>query len=330
MTQRTSSRGTVFCLGLLIASIGASAAAGSVTDLVVFGDSLSDTGNVFEATRTLSTPPFDLIPSAPYAVGGHHFSNGWTWVEQLALRLRSPHSAAPALRAPGIFTNYAFGGARARSDSGDPFDLGMQVNVFWADFGGQAPPDRVYVVFIGGNDVRDALVALGADPTGATSQAILEDAVTAIANNIVALAGAGARQFLVLNAPNIGHTPAVRILAGGDPTIPIVARQLSMLFNGGLAGALDDLELLLPGIEIRRYDVFAFLEGVVSDPAGAGLDNVTDACLAFGTVGDVFCKDADGYLFWDGIHPTRAGHRLLAEGIASTLGTARRGGRAAR
>jgi phospholipase/lecithinase/hemolysin len=46
--------------------------------------------------------------------------------------------------------------------------------------------------------------------------------------------------------------------------------------------------------------------------------NVTDPCI------DVFsgtvCKQAKKYLFWDGIHPTRTGHKLIAKEAASVLG----------
>jgi len=54
--------------------------------LVVFGTSLSDPGNAFalrgEASQApdYQVDPF-LVPSAPYSRGGHHFSNGATWVE---------------------------------------------------------------------------------------------------------------------------------------------------------------------------------------------------------------------------------------------------------
>lgn len=54
------------------------------TDLYVVGDSLSDPGNAFAVTGETAPPPFEPIPSAGYGVGGHHFSNGRTWVEVMA------------------------------------------------------------------------------------------------------------------------------------------------------------------------------------------------------------------------------------------------------
>src|SRR5437773_11819355 len=65
----------------------AAAGEGELSRIVVFGDSLTDPGNAFVITHQVSVPPYQLIPDFPYARGGHHFSNGKTWVEQLARRL---------------------------------------------------------------------------------------------------------------------------------------------------------------------------------------------------------------------------------------------------
>ena len=187
--------------------------------MFTFGDSLSDAGNHFAEIGEVSQAPFDPVPSFPYAIGGHHFSNGDTWVEQLTKRLGKPTSGHPASLSPGVFTNYAVGRARARANAPDfpLFDLGTQINIFFADFGGNAPSDAVYAIWIGSNDTRDALSALGADPSGATSLGILNDAVMSIGNNITALYLAGARDFLILNVPNLAITPAVQSSGRSEP-----------------------------------------------------------------------------------------------------------------
>lgn len=64
--------------------------------VVVFGDSLSDPGNAFVLLRQVERPPFPLIPDAPYARGGLHFSNGKTWVEQMADEMGLSVSVGPA------------------------------------------------------------------------------------------------------------------------------------------------------------------------------------------------------------------------------------------
>ena len=69
----------IFAIGIfLLAGYASAAAAGQYGRLVVFGDSLSDPGNAFVLLTRVSVPPFELIPDAPYARGGLHFSNGAT------------------------------------------------------------------------------------------------------------------------------------------------------------------------------------------------------------------------------------------------------------
>lgn len=279
----------------------------SSPDLVVFGDSLSDSGNFFVNTGEYSLQPFELVPSAPYAIGGFHFTNGHTWVELLATLMRDSRGGRPSLRRPGRFTNYAYGAARSRAGT-TGFDLGDQVGMFLGDFAEQAPREAVYVIWTGGNDVRDALVSLQLDPTGATSAGILQAAITATADNVVALYGSGAQDFLVVNAPNIALTPAVRALG---PEAELAALQLSVLYNQGLSQALDSLAAL-PGIGIDRLDVFAILGDLVADPESAGFVNVTESCITPDAIDGAICDRPGDYLFWDGIHPTRAGHRFLA------------------
>ena len=87
------------------------------TRFVVFGDSLSDPGNYFAAFHEISQRPFAPVPDAPYAMGGLHYSNGETWIEQLGHDLHAGESAGPALRHHGNATNFAVGRARARPGS---------------------------------------------------------------------------------------------------------------------------------------------------------------------------------------------------------------------
>lgn len=279
---------------------------------VVFGDSLSDPGNAFVLLKKLEVPPFpSLIPDAPYARGALHFSNGSTWVEQLSWAEHALPSAGPALALPRVFSNYAVGGARA-GGSGS-FDLSGQVNAFLKDFRVQAP-DALYVVWLGGNDVRDALQAFaGGRPDIAAS--ILSQAVASIYTNLFTLYQSGARRFLVPNAPDIGLAPAVRLQGLGAQNL---ASYLASQFNLALEGMLQSLEAT-PGVRVVRLDVFTILDEIVANPAAQSLTDATDACIQINTRTDAFCPRPDQYLFWDGIHPTVAGHRILARRAQAAL-----------
>jgi outer membrane lipase/esterase len=141
--------------------------------LVVFGDSLSDTGNA------------------------GRFSNGPVWVEHIARRIgqRLRPSAEGG-------TNHAVGGARA---SGGPNGLRAQVDAFLSGRRGRADPAALYVVYGGGNDLLAAVHGSGGD-------AVARSAAHAIGGIVADLASAGARHVLVPNLPDIAITPALRAL----------------------------------------------------------------------------------------------------------------------
>jgi phospholipase/lecithinase/hemolysin len=313
--HRAGVAGLIACAALWSATAAAADRSGDFDRLVVFGDSLSDPGNAFELIRTVSVPPFeDLIPSAPYARGGLHFSNGETWIEQLASDLNAKRSSGPAFRKPLVFSNYAVGGARAGPTGA--FTLSEQVEFFLIDSNYKAPPDALYVVFVGGNDIRDALGALELDPTTATSLGIIAAAVNAIRQNLIILHAAGARTFLVLNVPDIGRAPAVRLQGEG---VQGVATLFSLKFNKQLDEQLGMLALD-PTPKIIRLDVFGIINKVVDDPGSEGLTEVERPCITLGTQISPFCAKPDDFLFWDGIHPTRAGHGILARRAGTELG----------
>jgi phospholipase/lecithinase/hemolysin len=302
---------TTVALCLLVLSMASAAAqAYEPRGFVFFGDSLSDPGNNYIAFGEVSRPPYQPVPIYPYAIGGHHFSNGPTWAEDLAEERDTPASGKPALREPGVFTNYAVGRARARPNAPEfpDFDLGTQVRGFLSDFGDHAPADRTYVVWIGANDLSDALEALQSDPTGATSTVIIEQAIGAMAENVQRLWGAGARKFLILNLPDAALTPYVRSLG---PEAEGAATQLAAAYNGALAQLVGALSAL-PQIHIETFDTNALLHTVVSAPARYGLRDAVDSCLTFGVLMGAVCPDPEHYLFWDGIHPTRTGHMIIS------------------
>lgn len=304
------------CLTIALAAI--SAQARDTPEVVVFGDSLSDPGNHFIAFGESARRPFEPVPSASYAIGGHHFSNGRTWIEQLALGT----GGGPALGQARCANNYAVGRARARAGAPDfpAYDLTTQVGLMLSDSSGTLRRNRLYVLWIGGNDVRDALVAIassgGSPASQLAAQEILAAAVQSIADNIVALYTGGAREFLVGNVPDPAATPVVRELG---PAAQGVATYLSGAFNAALAQTLQSLRQALPGSRFVEFDANAVLQNIITNPAGSGFTDVTEPCLEFGVTRNAICRDPNRHLFWDGTHPTTAGHRAIAHAVADTL-----------
>src|SRR4051794_10258603 len=163
------------------AALADCAAAGPFFNLVVFGDSLSDIGNI-------AAQPFINTPG-PYYWNGR-FSNGPVYAETLATGLGLP--ALNRSTASGG-TDYAYGGAKttgtAFPDSLFVKDIDDQVNAYLSSHNGSA--NTLYVVFAGANDLLD----------GQTNMSV---PVGSLQPSMERLYPGGARQFLVINLPPLG------------------------------------------------------------------------------------------------------------------------------
>lgn len=285
--------------------LSGTAGATAFSSLYIFGDSLADSGNnamVFDAyyggARTATPLADPLIPAFPYSTD--RYSNGPVWTEYLASSLGL--SANPSL-AGG--TNFAFGGARTGpSGSSFPYSLRDQVGMFLSATSGLAPSDALYVVEGGGNDARDVLIAALGGADQATLNAMIQGYVSNTLTILSMLSSAGADQFLLWNIPDIGKIPA--ILAVG-PSASASASYMVSIMNQALALSLS----LLPSHVtdgIHFFDAYGALNDIVANPGAFGFGNATDACAM-----SVSCiADPQGYFFWDGIHPTTAGHATMA------------------
>jgi len=285
--------------------------------IVVFGGSVSDPGNFFALTGITNRPPYDqvdpfLVPTGPYTKGGNHFSNGDTWIEQYAKPRGLVRSVNPAFRGSSPYaTNYAVGGARS-TDVALTFDMPEQVGAFLSDHGNVAPSDALYVIDFGGNDVRDALAEL---PDQNKAGLVIQNALNSIYLNLATLYAAGARKFLFLNVANIGRLPSVLIL--DNPDAAAAATALTHVFNDGLDFIIDNL--LPPDTEVAVLDVFQTVENLTTYPQDYGLIEVQKACIT-PDVPPFTCQKEDEYLFWDGIHPTKAVQAIFAQEAAAVLG----------
>lgn len=317
----------------IAAHVGA-AHAGPYSDLIIFGDSLSDTGNVLALTQAFGAPAFPVYPAAP-----GRFSNGPVWTEVLAAGLGLPAGAQPAnllftgaavvpIGAPGG-GNYAYGGARTGlgGSAGATTGLfGQLINWNGSFFGGgpltrPADPDALYVLMAGANDLRDARSTGDVTP--------VFDAATNLVNAMALLAQAGARHFLISNLPDLGKTPEA--VANN---VVAASTTVTLSFNALLAAGASGLDAAFFGasgvdLDIRTIDLFGLGEAVYDDAVNNGgltygITNVTTPCLTPGPIsGQYFAPDATASqcgtsAYADDLHPTAALHRLLGQQALST------------
>jgi outer membrane lipase/esterase len=280
--------------------------AAGFSGLYVFGDSLSDSGNnravLGNGGASQVVTGNTYIPSLPYASGT--YSNGPVWVNSFAAGLGLASFAAPSLGGGG---DYAYGGARTAIDggfAGFPFSAKSQVNGFLAPRP-TIPSTALYVVAVGGNDARAVADAIaGGAPVGATIAAAAASYATEVGNIVDALQAKGATNIVVWDTPDLGKSPAA--LAGG-PVASGLGTAIAAAFNTALAQRMSF------EAGVTTFDVFGLINTIAINPASYGLANITDAC------GAVVGCNASQYLFWDGIHPTAAGHALIANAMLAAV-----------
>lgn len=293
------------------------ATAQQIHRIAFFGDSLTDAGNNFILTGQSTVIPFPVTPAAfSYNIGGHQYSNGQVWSQLLANGLGLPLSGLPSLQTRnGNQTNYAVGEARSRTNAPvlPDFSLTGQVDVFLSDFNGVVPANTLVAIWIGSNDLEDALDALQTDPSGGTSEVILQQATAAVLENLQTLYQHGARMFLIANIPDLSKTPYVRFLGLTDPTIPTIASQMTNEFNTALESVASGFSVS-PGLQyFQLFDANALLDQVISSPGKFHLLDAIDRCTVPLVKSNAICSMPGSYLFWDATHPTTAGQLIVAK-----------------
>lgn len=268
--------------------------------IVSFGDSLADTG-----TAHIYTGGF--VPTEPGHFDGR-FSNGIVWVEYLASDLRLP------------VDDYACGGARTNDQNFlDPatIPLGVElpgftdeVDLFLADLGTSRVHQRdLIAVTMGSNDFFTyfTLVEVGLWP-------VMVDFPIGVmvgneVDNIERLLNAGAQHVVVTNIPDLSKTPKFAAYPGFiKEWIRIMVGTYNLLLELELGLLADDYNC-----SIVVVDIESAMNHMVSNKELYGLENVTESLETNPAL------NPDTTLFWDDVHPTTYGHRLLANEVLDTI-----------
>lgn len=270
---------------------------------VTFGDSLSDPGNLYAVTGR--TQP----PSPPYVSG--HFSNGPTWIEQITgtpVNFVQPLSNTASV-------NYAFGGARTDNAVPEPPGIPAQIAAYLARGGRFSAQDQV-TLWGGANNIFQELgrAASGGTVTPASITAVATAAASDMAAAARMAAAAGAKQFIILNLPDLGQSPQFLNTAGQSG-----ATLASVTFNEALAAQLAALKAANPGLNIVMVDAAGLFAQVRANPAAFGFANVTQACVLTPSCLTAARAAQNAYAFYDGVHPTTAGHAVVAAVVNAYL-----------
>lgn len=330
-------RGLALLAALLI-GISGQAAAGDeieINEIVVFGDSLSDTGNVFALTDL--NPDFPIpIPASPTWFEGR-FTNGPVWHEAFADGLGVMPQSLPAF---GGGLNYAFGGAEYGSGfsaTGTP-NVGTQIDWYLSGippfpFLPVSPPgvpsnDQLFVI----NGANNDFIPPGppADP---------RELADTVVDHITTLAAAGARHFLVPSSvvdetrPGLNPPLDAALFFPETPTAEAKQEILDSVrrFNRRLSFKLFRLERALnreydEPVTITVLNLALAQDFILRRPWFFGIENVTDPALVFpppeslppGVGPTCFCVgavppgvDPELYFYFDIVHPTARVHEIF-------------------
>lgn len=291
--------------GAILAGLlfSAAAAATDFSQVVVFGDSLSDAGNLSLSQGSPVQLRFTTNP-------------GTTAAENVAAALG--HTLTPSLTGG---TDFAFGGAGVVQGLAPVPTLPQQMAMYLGATGGTADPNALYQVWGGANDVF-YLTGTSTDPN------VLATGTATAAQTEVGMLGqlqaAGARYVVVYNLPDLGKTPAS---AAGGAAAQAGGTQLAVVYNGILGSGIAQLSA--NGLNVIPVNTFALLNEVIANPSAYGFSNVTaPACngssVQCGPAGSglpySYAAGTDQtYLFADGVHPTTAAHAMLAQYVVSEL-----------
>jgi phospholipase/lecithinase/hemolysin len=273
---------------------------------VVFGDSLSDNGNLYEYMK------HHLPLSPPYYKG--RFTNGPVWVELLVEHYFPLNPKEHLL-------DYAFGGAGVlEDDEGDDdglFTLHREIDSYFLSHPGLADERSMFVVWIGSNNY----LAVPEDP-----EKSLNEVLTGLQRGLRRLVDQGAKHILVLSVPDLGRTPVAR-----DFDAVALLTYLSKMHNVALVDMLSSLQREHPNVQLIYQDINIPLNEIFQNPLKFGFTNTADTCYEEATIGSSAsvrrlsilkmvatvkpqaidaCK---GFLFFDPVHPTGDLHRILAD-----------------
>jgi phospholipase/lecithinase/hemolysin len=287
----------------------------------MFGDSLSDTGNVRERTNARSGGIVDY-PSHTFNYSNGRFTNdngtdpsstiyAGVWHEQLARTFLNLPVASYSL---GGGTNYAFGGATTNNGTHDetavstPFgdvtitvdDMGKQMDDYLAAH--VVDPNALYLVWGGGNDLRNDASAASVTATASRATALVSR-----------LANAGAKYIMVPNVPPLGGIPKY----SGDParieSLNAASANYRLELNADLTSLLSSLASQGITPTVYRLDIWTNIIRIFSNGPRYGFTNTSGSAQGHSSA------NPDQFTFWDDVHPTTAGHYQIAKGANDTL-----------
>ncbi|KAI4336754.1 hypothetical protein L6164_015242 [Bauhinia variegata] len=312
----------------------------SVPALIVFGDSIMDTGNNnnIKTIVKCNFPPYGKDFEGGLPTG--RFCNGKVpsdiIVEELGIKEYLPAYSDPNLKSSDLPTGVCFASGASGYDPltsklASVISMSAQLDMFreyLRRLKGMVGEERtnfilansLFLVVAGSDDIANTYFVLHARQLQYDIPSYTDLMVNSATSFVQEIYQLGARRIGVFSAPPIGCVPSQRTLGGG------IARQCAekynyaaTLFNSKLARNIDSLNQKLPNSKILYIDVYNPLLDIVLNYQNYGFKVVDKGCCGTGSIEvsvlcnrlDPTCPDASNYVFWDSYHPTETAYRKL-------------------
>ncbi|MFG0605440.1 SGNH/GDSL hydrolase family protein [Vibrio mimicus] len=266
-----------------------------INKVIVFGDSLSDTGNIFNASQWRFPNPDSWFLG--------HFSNGFVWTEYLAQGLNVP------------IYNWAVGGAAGRNQYIALTGVYEQVSSYlnYVKLAkNYEPANSLFTLEFGLNDFMNynrSLPDVKADYSAA----------------LIRLIDAGAENIVLLTLPDATRAPQFQYST--QEQIETVRRKIigMNMFIREQARYYQ-----MQGIRIALFDAHALFDSMTANPEKHGFANANSPCLDIrrssaadyllphSLSAECAVQGSDRFVFWEVTHPTTATHRYIAQQILAT------------
>jgi phospholipase/lecithinase/hemolysin len=305
----------------------------------VFGDSLVDPGNALKLAEWYDGLPLtDLPEGAPTSELGYflgRFSDGYTFADLISNKAIGvvtkpifPYDYEdPWLGIPidpfesdpsGNNLNFAYGGAHIIQGDEVVPDFDGQTDAFRHAVDFEADPDALYLITLGGNDIRD-LAPTGSDPVPqAEAYQALNAAADRLLHELVQLMDIGAHHFAITGIADVGLIPHYDRDDDGflNPTEQLRSKAatdysiyLDELIRTEVVPALEAL-----GAHVTFVPLMDHVDEEGNSVQGALSANLPTIAALNGLTTDELSNNLLQYrdlIFHDHVHPNGQAHALL-------------------
>jgi Ca2+-binding RTX toxin-like protein len=309
------------------------------TGVYVFGDSLVDAGNALKLAQWYGDLTFsDLPEGAPDAALGYfkgRFSNGYNFADLISNKYAGqvtkavfPYDyedpwlgveIAPLASDPsGKTLNFAYGGSQIRQGGEAVPDLDGQTDAFKDAVDDHADPNALYLVTIGGNDVRSLVPAASAPVPQADAYAALDKAADKLLHELSQLVDIGVHNILITGVPDVGVIPKYDqngnlVLDGAEIARSAAATQYSEYLDFLIRTKVVPA-LIAEGANVTYVPLMDYVDQNGTHVTGAFNTLLAEVAALHGLTAQELSQNLLKYqklVFFDQVHPNAQANALL-------------------